>query len=406
MIYQMLQAGQDMLSPMRLFARGMGGVLAWAEARHPAFDGMRTTGAALEVFGHSGISHRRQAFGIGPVQLGNRLVGIEEEVVVATPFASLVRFRKDSDTALPRVLVVAPMSGHFATLLRGTVQVLLQDHDVYITDWHNARDIPLSEGRFGLDEFVEHIIRFLEAIGPGGHVLGVCQPVVAVLTAVAMMAEDRNPASPRSMTLMAGPVDARQHPTKVNELANAKPIGWFEKNLIATVPWRYRGAGRQVYPGALQLSAFMAMNLDRHLKAHHDQVWNLADGEAEKAAMHRRFYDEYLAVMDLPAEFYLETVRTVFQDHALARGTLTWRGRPVRPEAIRRTAVMTVEGEKDDICGIGQTMAALDLCRSLPVTMRRHHLQTGVGHYGVFSGRRFAQAVYPRIREMIQAHEG
>ena len=249
-------------------------------------------------------------------------------------------------------------------------------------------------------------MQFQEAIGPGGHVLAVCQPVVAVLAAVALMAEDRNPASPRSMTLMAGPIDARQHPTKVNELAASKDISWFENNLIAKVPWRYKGAGRRVYPGALQLSAFMSMNLDRHVRAHGDQFWALFDGDAAKAAQHRRFYDEYLAVMDLPAEFFLETVKTIFQDHDMARGELTWRGRPVRPEAIRRTAVMTVEGEKDDICGIGQTMAALDLCRSVPVPMRSYHLQTGVGHYGVFSGRRFAQAIYPRVREMIQANEG
>ncbi|MEI6160008.1 MAG: polyhydroxyalkanoate depolymerase, partial [Roseococcus sp.] len=336
----------------------------------------------------------------------NRLAEVEEEVVASTPFADLLQFRKDIDQALPRVLVVAPMSGHFATLLRGTVQVLLQDHDVFITDWKNARDVPLSAGRFGLDEFIEHVMRFQEAIGPGGHVQAVCQPVVAVLAAVAVMAEDHNPCSPRSMTLMAGPIDARQHRTKVNELAESKGIDWFERSLIAKVPWRYPGAGRRVYPGAVQLSAFMSMNLERHLKAHQEQFWAIFDGDAAKAAQHRRFYDEYLAVMDLPAEFFLETVSRIFQEHSLARGELTWRGRLVRPEAIRRTAVMTVEGEKDDICGIGQTMAALDPCRSVPVPMRRHHLQTGVGHYGVFSGRRYAQAIYPRVREMIQAHSG
>jgi len=406
MIYRAIQASQDMLSPLRLFARGTAGVLGQFDSPHPAFGGIRALRAGLEVFGHMGLGNQRPAFGIGPVKVGNRLVEVEEEVVAATPFASLLHFRKDIETPLPRLLVVAPMSGHFATLLRGTVEVLLQDHDVYITDWHNAQDVPLSAGRFGLDEFSEHVMRFLEAIGPGGHVLAVCQPVVAVLTAVAMMAEDHNPASPRSMTLMAGPVDTRQHPTKVNELAMTRPIEWFESNLIATVPWRHRGAGRRVYPGAMQLSAFVAMNLNRHVKAHQDQFWNLFDGNHDKAGQHRRFYDEYLAVMDLPAEFFLETVRTVFQEHALPLGTLTWRGRKVRPEAIRRTAIMTVEGERDDICGIGQTMAALDLCRSVPVTMRRHHLQTGVGHYGVFSGRRFAQAVYPRVREMIQAHQG
>lgn len=406
MIYKALQSGQDMLSPLRFMSRGMGGVLSPWKQEHPAFAGLRAMRAALEVFGHAGLGTARPAYGLDPVRVGNRLVEVREEVVARTPFASLLHFRKDIDQALPRVLVVAPMSGHFATLLRNTVQVLLQDHDVYITDWHNARDVPLTAGRFGLDEFTEHVIRFLEAIGPGAHVLAVCQPVVAVLAAVSLMAEDRNAASPRSMTLMAGPIDARQHPTKVNELAESKDIDWFESNLIAKVPWRYQGSGRRVYPGAMQLSAFMSMNLERHVKAHQEQFWAIFDGDAAKAAQHRRFYDEYLAVMDLPAEFFLETVKTVFQDHAMARGELTWRGRPVRPEAIRRTAVMAVEGEKDDICGIGQTMAALDLCRSVPVNMRSYHLQTGVGHYGVFSGRRYAQAIYPRIREMIQANEG
>jgi poly(3-hydroxybutyrate) depolymerase len=404
MIYKALQTGQDIFHPLRSMARGLGGAIMPIE--QPGFAGLRAMRAAFEVFGYSGITATRPAFGLAPVRIGNRLVEIEEEVVASNPFASLLHFRKDIDQALPRVLVVAPMSGHFATLLRNTVQVLLQDHDVYITDWHNARDVPLSAGRFGLDEFTETVMQFLEAIGPGGHVLAVCQPVVAVLSAVAIMAEDRNPNSPRTMTLMAGPIDARQHPTEVNKLAESKEIGWFERNLIASVPWRYKGAGRKVYPGALQLSAFMSMNLDRHVKAHRDQFWALFNGDAAKAAQHRRFYDEYLAVMDLPADFFLETVKTIFQDHSLAKGELTWRGRPVRPEAIRRTAVMTVEGEKDDICGIGQTMAALDLCRSLPVTMRSYHLQTGVGHYGVFSGRRWAQAIYPRVREMIQANEG
>ncbi|MFC7474748.1 polyhydroxyalkanoate depolymerase [Dankookia sp. GCM10030260] len=406
MIYSMLQAGQDVLGPMRRMARGGGGILANLDIDHPAFFPFRHMRAAMEVFGHAGITHRRPAFAIGPVRVGNRLVEVEEEVVAATPFASLLHFRKDVDIRLPRVLVVAPMSGHFATLLRHTVQVLLQDHDVYITDWHNARDVPLSAGVFGLDEFTDHVMQFLQAIGRGAHVLAVCQPVVAVLAAVAIMAEDRNPFSPRSMSLLAGPIDTRVMPTKVNELAQSKPIAWFEENLIAKVPWRHQGGGRRVYPGAVQVSAFMAMNLERHIRAHHTQFWNLHDGDTRQAEMHRRFYDEYFAVMDLPADFYLETVRTVFQEHALPLGKLTHRGRPVRPEAIRRTAMLTVEGEKDDICAIGQTMAALDLCRGLPVTMKRHHLQTGVGHYGVFSGRRWAQQVYPRVRDMIQTNEG
>jgi poly(3-hydroxybutyrate) depolymerase len=406
MIYPAFQARQDVLTPLRGAARGIAGVLGGFDARHPLLDPIRAWRAAAEVFGQFEVTQARPAFDIGPVRVGNRIVEVEEEVVASTPFASLVHFRKDIAQPLPRVLVVAPMSGHFATLLSGTVKVLLQDHDVFITDWHNGRDVPLAAGRFGFDEFVEHVMQFQRAIGPGGHVLAVCQPVVAVMAAVAIMAEDHDRASPRTMTLMAGPVDARQHPTQVNHLATKHGIEWFERTLISRVPWRYRGSGRRVYPGALQLSAFMAMNIGRHVKAHHDQFWALFDGEASRAAQHRRFYDEYLAVMDLPAEFFLETVKTVFQDHALAKGELAWRGRKVRPEAIRRTAVMAVEGEKDDICGIGQTMAALDLCRSVPITMRSYHLQTGVGHYGVFSGRRFAQAIYPRVRETIQAHQG
>ncbi len=367
MIYRMLQASQDILNPMRLMARGTGGILGQADARHPVLDPVRALRATLAVFAEGGITHRRPDFALGPIQVGNRLVEVEEEVVATTPFATLLRFRKDVDTRLPRLLLVAPMSGHFATLLRNTVQVLLQDHDVYVTDWRNARDVPLSAGVFGLDEFTAHVMHFLRAIGPGAHVLAVCQPVVAAMAAVALMAEDHDPCSPRTMSLLAGPIDTRVKPTKVNELAKSKPISWFEKNLIDTVPRRHKGGGRRVYPGAMQLSAFMTMNLDRHIKAHHDQFWNLYDGDAAKADTHRRFYDEYYAVMDLPADFYLETVRIVFQEHLLPLGRLTWRGRPVRPEAIRRTAVITVEGEKDDICAIGQTMAALDLCRGLPV---------------------------------------
>ena len=405
MFYRMLQTSQDMLQPMRRVARGGSAILGQVALQHPAFDAVRMMRATLEVFGHAGLTHRRPAFALGPIRVGNRLVEIEEEVVASTPFASLLHFRKDVDIRLPRVLVVAPMSGHFATLLRNTVQVLLQDHDVYITDWHNVRDVPLSEGIFGLDEFTDHIIQFLHAIGPGAHVLAVCQPVVAVLAAVSVMAEDRDPYSPRSMSLLAGPIDTRVRPTKVNELANSKPLSWFEKTLIAKVPWRHKGGGRRVYPGALQLTAFMSMNLDRHTQAFRDQFRHLVDGDAVKVEAHRKFYDVYLAVMDLPAEFYLETVHRIFQRHDLPRGEMMWRDRKVKPQAIRRTALLTVEGEKDDICSIGQTMAALDLCTGIPMPMKRHHLQVGVGHYGIFNGRRWANEIYPRVREMIQAQD-
>jgi len=298
---------------------------------------------------------------------------------------------------------VAPMSGHFATLLRGTVKVLLPDNDVFITDWYNARDVALHEGPFGMDEFIEHIMRFLRAIGPGGHIIAVCQPAVAVLAAVALLAQAGDPAQPRSMTLMAGPIDTRVNPTKVNTLAAGRPIEWFEQNLIGAVPWRYRGAWRHVYPGFMQLAAFMTMNLERHVGAHFNHFRALVGDDMAAAEAHRGFYDEYNAVMDLPGEFYLETVQRVFQDHDLPLGKLLFRGEKVRPGAIRRTALLTVEGERDDICAIGQTVAALDLCTGIHPGMKRHHLQTGVGHYGVFSGKRWAREVYPRVRETIQS---
>jgi poly(3-hydroxybutyrate) depolymerase len=325
------------------------------------------------------------------------------EAVFRTPFATLLRFRKDVAAVQPRLLVVAPLSGHFATLLRGTIQVLLPEHDVYVSDWHNARDVRLAHGRFGFDEFIEHVILFLEAMGPDAHVLAVCQPCVQVLAAAAIMAEARHPAQPRSMTLMSGPVDARANPTKVNELATCRPIEWFERNLITTVPICYRGAGRRVYPGFMQLAAFMSMNMDRHIKAHLGYLGHLAKGEAAKAAVMAAFYDEYFSVLDLAAEFYLETVRMVFQEALLARGSLTWRGRPVDPRAIRRTALLTVEGERDDICSVGQTVAAHDLCSGLKPHMKRHHLQADVGHYGVFNGKRWESQIYPVVKNFILA---
>jgi polyhydroxyalkanoate depolymerase len=306
---------------------------------------------------------------------------------------------------MPKVLVVSPLSGHFATLLRDTVRTLLPDHDVYITDWHNARDIALSAGRFGFAEYVDHVIAFLDAIGTRAHVLSVCQPCVQVVAAVALMAEDNHPAQPRSMTLMAGPVDVRTSPTKVNELAMSKSLAWFERNLISRVPWMHPGALRRVYPGFVQLSAFMAMNMDRHTKAHANLYGHLARGENAEAQAIKSFYDEYFAVLDMPAEFFLETVDFVFQRALLARGELTHRGRQVDPSAIRRTALLTVEGERDDICGFGQTAAAHDLCTGLKPYMKRHHMQPGVGHYGVFSGRRWETQIYPIVRNMILAME-
>lgn len=402
MMYQLYQAQADLLLPLRHWARL--GVhltsLIGCGAYSPPM--MRHMAAGLTMFADAALTHARPPFGIDVVTVNGQTVAVTEVTADDTPFGTLLHFRKDCDIVQPRVLLVAPMSGHFATLLRHTAQVMLPEHDVFITDWKNARDVPLSDGRFGLDEFTDHIIRFLRAMGPPSHVVAVCQPAVPALAAAAVMAELGDPAMPRSMTLMAGPIDTRVNPTKVNELAQSRPIEWFQRHLVGAVPWRFPGAFRHVYPGFVQLSAFVSMNLDRHFRAHAEQFRSLVGGDHISAAAHRRFYDEYGAVMDLPAEFYLETVQRVFQEHHLPRGVLTWRGETVRPAAIRRIGLLTVEGERDDICAIGQTMAALDLCSRLPVNLKQHHLQTGAGHYGVFSGRRWANEVYPRVREMIQ----
>ncbi len=402
MIYKLYQAQADLLYPARQMARfGANAIRTFGMGEYTPAP-LRQFGAACNLLADSALTHARPDYGFRTVRMGNDEVAVTEEVRFETPFGALLRFRKDTELVQPRVLIVAPMSGHFATLLRGTVAVMLPDHDVYITDWKNARDIPLSDGVFGFDEYVDHLIRFLEVMGEGSHMVAVCQPAVAGLAAAAVMAETGNRAQPRSLTLMAGPIDTRQNPTKVNDLAKSRSIEWFEKNLIAKVPWRFKGATRRVYPGFLQLTAFMTMNLDKHINAHISQFHALAGGDVVKAQAHKKFYDEYGAVMDLPAEFYLETVQKVFQDHDLPLGKLTWHGQPVRPEAIRHTALMTVEGERDDICAIGQTMAALDLCSGLRISQKRHHLQTGVGHYGVFSGSRWAREVYPKVRAMIE----
>jgi len=402
MMYQFYQAQADLMAPLRHFARIGAGMTRLLNLGRFTPPGVRQMGAAFSMVADTTLSHQRPPYGLDQTTIGNDTVSVTEEIVDETPFASLIRFRKETSAPQPKVLLIAPMSGHFATLLRGTIKVLMAEHDLYITDWKNTRDIPLSAGPFDFDSFVDHLIRFQEFLGPGAHMVAVCQPTVAALAAVAVMARTGNRAQPRSMTLMAGPIDTRINPTKVNEMAKSRPIEWFEQNLIATVPWRYTGAGRRVYPGFLQLSAFLSMNLDRHINAHMSQFRSLAEGDLVAAAAHRKFYDEYNAVMDLSADFYLETVKRVFQDHDLPLGKLTWHGEKVQPEAIRRTAILTVEGERDDICAIGQTMAALDLCSGVRINMKSHHLQSGVGHYGVFSGSRWTREVYPKVRQIIQ----
>jgi poly(3-hydroxybutyrate) depolymerase len=404
MLYLAYQAHSDFMVPVRTLADLA--VKAMAPARSAGATAFtRNLTAAYELIARAGLSHDRPPFDIHSAMVGNEEVAVHEEAARVTPFGTLLHFKKNIDAAQPRVLLVAPLSGHFATLLRATVRTLLADHDVYITDWHNVRDVPRSDGRFGFDEYIQHIVDFLETIGPGAHVVAVCQPCVAVLVAAAVMAQDANPAQPRSMTLMAGPIDTRVNPTKVNELANSKPMEWFEQNLIASVPMRYPGAFRRVYPGFVQLAAFMAMNIERHIKAHRDLYDHLANGDLEKAKVTKAFYDEYFAVLDLAAEFYLETVRLVFQEHALALGKLTWNGVPVEPRAIRRTMLLTVEGERDDICAVGQTLAAHDLCSGLRPYLKRHHMQAGVGHYGVFSGNRWTNQIYPILKNVILSSE-
>jgi polyhydroxyalkanoate depolymerase len=406
MLYYAYQLQADLMRPVRVMAEAAAAVLNGPLASQLDSVTLKNLAAACEMVSRAGLSHERPPFGIDTVRVGKEDVPVTEEAAFSTPFATLLHFKKESaGKKLPRVLVVAPLSGHFATLLRNTVAVLLPDHDVYITDWHNAREVPLDAGRFGFDEYVDHVIRFLEELGPGAHLVSVCQPCAHAFAAVAVMAQTNHPAAPASMTLMAGPIDTRINPTKVNELATTHSIEWFERNLISCVPYGFAGAGRKVYPGFVQLTAFMSMNPGRHINTHVDLFGHLATGDVEKAQTTKTFYDEYFAVLDLTAEFYLETVNLVFQKHVLPRGKLTWHGEKVEPAAIRKTALLTVEGEKDDICAVGQTLAAQDLCTGIRPYMKRHHLQAGVGHYGVFSGSRWAGQIYPIVRNMILAND-
>ena len=405
MIYQAYQAQTDLMGPMRAFAQVAVDMLDGPFSSMFDRSTLQPLSAAYQMMARTKLTHARPAFDITSVRVGNADVPVSEEIVHQAAFGSLLRFRKHTDVKQPRVLLIAPLSGHYATLLRGTIKTLLTEHDVYVTDWHNARDIPVSEGRFGFDEYVDYIIRFLEVIGPGAHLIAVCQPCVQALVAASVMAEQNHPAQPRSMTLMAGPIDTRISPTKVNELACSKPMDWFERNLISHVPARFAGAGRQVYPGFLQLSAFMGMNMSRHIQAHVEMFEHLARGDQAKADVKKAFYDEYFAVLDLTAEFYLETVRKVFQDHELPLGKLQWHGQTINPAAIRKTSLLTVEGERDDICAIGQTLAAHDLCKSIKPFRKRHHLQLGVGHYGVFSGQKWETQIYPLLRNTILASD-
>ena len=403
LLYQAYQTQSDLLSPWRLAAQSLASAL-WVPRTERTW--LRQLAAACDLVGRLRLTHSRPPYGIGEVLVNGEPVAVDETVALQLPFGSLLHFKKRAADPGPPVLLVAPLSGHFATLLRESARTLLQDHDVYITDWHNARDVHLRHGAFGLDDYIDYLVRFTAHLGPGAHMVAVCQPCVAALAAAALMAEDGDPAAPASLTLMAGPVDCRVNPTEVNRLATSKPIEWFEQNLISHVPLPHAGHMRRVYPGFVQLTAFMSMNPERHQQSFRTMVDHLVDGRVDEARTIQDFYEEYLAVNDLPAEFYLETVAKVFQTFDLARGELMWRGRRVNTAAIRRTALMTVEGERDDICAIGQTVAAQDLCPGIRPYRKTHHIQTGVGHYGVFSGRRWQSQIYPRVREHIHASLG
>ncbi|MBY6242195.1 polyhydroxyalkanoate depolymerase [Methylosinus sp. Sm6] len=402
MMYDAYQSYADVSNRLRLAAASGERLLRlWKTA--PYASPLRCFQAYCELVALLGFTHERPSFGIDQISTHDgAVIDIAEEAVYSTPFCTLLRFARKDVENLPRVLLVAPMSGHFATLLRGTLRTLLQDHDVYVTDWINTRDVPLSQGVFGMDEFVQHLIDFIRFLGAPSHVVAVCQPAVAALAAVAVMAKDDDPAQPASLTLMAGPIDTSVSPTKVNEFATSKPIEWFRDNVIGVVPRGLPGAGRKVYPGFLQIAGFMSMNVDRHANAFMDMFRHRVEGDHEKADRIRTFYEEYFAIMDLDALFYLETIETVFHKNALSAGKLLFKGRPVTPRAIKKTFLLTVEGEKDDICAVGQTLAAQDLCSGLRPYMKSHHLQAGVGHYGVFNGRRWDNQVYPTLRDHIQ----
>jgi len=369
----------------------------------------RSAVAASEVFERATRRYSKPDFGIARTRVAGQSVQVSEEVVWQTPFCRLVRFKRDIDPAIaaqhPRLLLVAPMSGHFATLLRGTVETFLPDHEVYITDWQDARYVPIEAGHFDLDDYIDTMMAMFRFLGGDVHVFAVCQPSVPVLAATALMEADGDPAVPQTLILAGGPVDTRVGQTAVNTLAEKRGTDWFRRNVTTNVPWPCPGRGRQVYPGFLQLSGFMTMNLDRHMQAQKDMFMHLVRGDGDSADKHREFYDEYLAVMDLTAEFYLQTVDTVFVQHLMPRGLMTSRGRPVDLGAIRRPALMTVEGEKDDITGTGQCRAALDLCVNIPAEHRVHFECPRVGHYGIFNGSRFRAEIAPRIAKFMRAHD-
>ncbi|AZO20838.1 polyhydroxyalkanoate depolymerase [Mesorhizobium sp. M1E.F.Ca.ET.045.02.1.1] len=407
MFYQLYELNHAVLQPARLYADAVR--LFYSNPLNPVSHTPlgRSVAAAAELFERTTRRYGKPQFGLTKTMVDWKTVDVTEKTVWSKPFCNLQRFERSLPADRkpdPKLLIVAPMSGHYATLLRGTVEAMLPHADVHITDWVDARMVPLSKGSFDLDDYVDYIIDMFHALGPDTHVMAVCQPSVPVLAAVAVMEKRGDPFVPSTMTLMGGPIDTRRNPTAVNLLAEEKGIGWFRDNVIMQAPWPVPGFGREVYPGFLQLSGFMSMNLDRHIIAHKDFFMHLVKHDGDNAEKHRDFYDEYLAVMDLTAEFYLQTVDTVFVRHALPKGEMTHRGEAVDPSLIRNVAMFTVEGENDDISGLGQTQAAHDLCVNIPADWQAHYVQPAVGHYGVFNGSRFRSEIVPRIVDFIGSY--
>lgn len=410
MLYDAYEFNRSLLATASAMANFGAGMLQNPANPFAYFGGGQVMASALEVFAHAAASRGKPAFGLDHTVIDGRDVAIREEVVLEKPFGSLKRFVREGIEGGPRLMIVAPMSGHFATLLRGTVERMLPFADVYVTDWQDAKLVPLADGRFDLDDYVDYLVDFLAAIGPdgdkgGAHVLAVCQPSVPCYAAACLMNADAHPCRPKTLTMMGGPIDTREAPTAVNTLATERPHSWFQQNVIATVPAMYPGAGRRVYPGFLQLTGFMSMNLGNHMMSHWEMFKHLVRGDGESADATKDFYDEYRSVCDMTAEYYLQTIDLVFQTHALPNGTMTHRGRPVDPAALTDTALLAIEGERDDISGLGQTKAALTIATALAEDRKRYFMAEGVGHYGIFNGSKWRERIAPVVEEWITAHD-
>lgn len=410
MLYDAYEIQRSMLAGASALANFGAGLLNNPANPFAYFGGGPVLASALEVFAHASAPRGKPQFLLDRTMIDGKQVAVREEVVLRKPFGQLKRFVREGVEGGPKLLIVAPMSGHYATLLRGTVERMLPAADVYITDWRDAKLVPTAEGRFDLDDYIDYVIAFLEHIGgqgdPRPHMLAVCQPSVPCYAAAALMSADKHPNRPRTLTMMGGPIDTREAPTAVNTLATERPFSWFEQNVIATVPMTYPGAGRKVYPGFLQLAGFMTMNLGNHLISHWEMFKHLVQGDDESADATMKFYEEYRSVCDMTAEFYLQTIDVVFQSHALPNGTMTHRGRLVDPGAITDIGVLAIEGERDDISGIGQTKAALTCAKNLPEAYRQYHLAEGVGHYGIFNGSKWRNRIAPVVEQWMASHAG